>query len=247
MRDYQDSNQNKRGISDLAHISTLSEDELDEINGSSEEEYEGDDEVLEGEEAEDASEEITGMEYVPVKKEKKKLEHTEPTFEIVAKPDPATMYEFIMYHSYKNVIGIISILLGVFSLGMLIYSLCTQAPLIQTVLFAIVTFMFASNSPFTLKSRAKKQSELVCDEKNTITYTLSDAGFDLSRGDDEYAPYDWDHMFKVVEGKLGYFMYLEKNRAFVVPKVDIPISEEAFRDLLKKNMDEKRIFFAKEK
>lgn len=233
----------KTNISALAHISTLSEEER--LEAETEEDVSVGDINGDGE--------INAADYMPSGKlphdgaesETKRIEHTEPKFVINAKPDQKTMFDFMFYHSYANVLGILSILIGLAAIGMVVFSVVQNTGTLQIILFGAVAVMFISNSPFTLWFRAKKQSDLICDEKNTITYTFSDAGFDMSRGESEYADFTWENMYKVKEGKLGYYMYIEKNRAFVVPKADLSLNETEFKALLKRHV-EKRLMLAEE-
>lgn len=226
----------KSNISALAHISTMSDEERIEAEAQS------------GDEINDVNNDgvIDAKDYMPggklpseAQEETKRIEHTEPKFEIVAKPDRKTMYDFMLYHSYANVLGVLSILIGIGAIAMVIISIVQSTNGLQVILFGVVAIMFLTNSPFSLWFRAKKQSNIICDEKNTITYTFSDAGFDMSRGEVEYADFEWSHMYKVKEGKLGFYMYLEKNRAFVVPKADITGGIPEFKELLKRHVEQR--------
>jgi hypothetical protein len=68
-----------------------------------------------------------------------------------------------------------------------------------------------------------------------ITYTFSDAGFDMKRMK-EYAPYKYDRIMKVVCGKTAYYVYLGKMRAFLCPKADLGANEETFLQLIRENV-----------
>lgn len=221
----------KTDISKLAHISTLSEEELAESNNQNEE---------------PAEEGKTVADYMPsgasAEGEKKgpvRLEHTEPGYKAASKPDRKTMFDFMMYHSYVNIAGILSIVIGVGALTMVVVSIINKADTLQLVLFIAVAAMFVANSPITLWFKAKKQSAVICDEMNTITYTFSDAGFDMSRGESEYADFEWSHIYKVKETEDSFYMYLEKNRAFVVPKKDIEGDIAGFRDMLVRHVEKR--------
>ncbi len=170
----------------------------------------------------------------------KRMEHSEPSFTVSPTPDEETMYEFLFYHSYKNVMGIMSIVLGLGAVVMVIIGLIMSFTPIQIVLFGVIALMFVTNSPLTLKRRARKQVEMLADPKNTITYVFSDEGFDMSRGDNEYADFKWERLCKVKEGKHGFFMYLERNRAFVIPTGSLE-DPDGFRALLKRNVTGKLI------
>lgn len=229
--------QGKSNISALAHINTMTEEERLEAEAQ---ESEGVGDV-------NGDGEVNVADYMPEGRmpqesgsKVKRIEHTEPKFTIVAKPDRTTMFRFMVYHSYANLLGVLSVLIGIGAITMVVISIVQKAGSLQIILFGIVAVMFISNSPLGLWFKAKKQSAIISDEKNAITYTFSDEGFDMSRGEDEYADFEWSHMYKVKEGELGYYMYLEKNRAFVVPKADLEAGSEAeFRSLLKRHVEKR--------
>lgn len=220
----------KTDISRLAHISTLTEEELAESEDTAVENIEEDKSVSDY--MPGANKEVE--DNAPVR-----LEHSDPCFKAASKPDHKTMFDFMMYHSYANVAGVLSVAIGIGAITMVILGLINKADTLQIVLFAAVAVMFVANSPLTLWFKAKKQAALISEEMNTITYTFSDTGFDMSRGDKEYADFEWSHMYKVKEGENAFYMYLEKNRAFVVPKKDIEGGVEGFKELLKRHVDKR--------
>lgn len=221
-------NNKKVNISDIAHIATLSEDEIAEAENSAED-------MEDGEEVSNYG--VPGTNESAAA-EKKRLEHTEPVYRIAARPDHKGMFDFMMYHSYCNVLGIISVLLGLAAIAMVVISVVREAGALEIVMFAVVAAMFLANSPLTLWFRAKKQAATISDEANVITYTFSEVGFDMSRGENEYADFKWSDMYKVTEGKSGMYMYLERNRAFLLPKKDID-NLDGFKKLLTAHVEKR--------
>ena len=238
-----DTTKKKSSISEIAHISTLSEEELKEA--AAESEYAGS-----YSEIEDEDEKQSAADYMPhgsaqeTAAKKKRIEHTEPSFVFEAKPDRKCMYEFMFYHSYMNVMGAVSAVLGIAAIVFVIIGIVQKYDLIQIVLFGAIAAMFLANSPLTMWFKAKKQSDLICDPKNTITYTFSDEGFDMARGTDEYADFSWDKMYKVKEGKTGFYIYIARNRAFVIPKEAV-LDKPGFKSLLKRHVQQ-RLLLARE-
>ena len=231
----QDNTKKRSSISELAHISTLTAEEM------AEEETAGiDDEVGAGE-SDDAEDNKSAADYLPAGMQAKeaepvkRMEHTEPSFTIAATPDEQTMFEFMLYHSYANVMGVLSVILGLGAIVMVVVGIIAKFSAIQIVLFGAIGAMFLANSPITLKRRARKQAEAMKDPKNTITYTFSDEGFDMARGEKEYADFKWERIYKIKEGKNGFYMYLERNRAFVIP-VNAIVGVTEFRALLKRHV-----------
>ncbi len=232
----------KKSISELAHISTLSEEELKEA--AAESEYAGSYSETGDDEKQSAADYMPHGSAQESAAKKKRIEHTEPSFVIEAKPDRKCMFDFMFYHSYMNVMGALSAVLGIAAVVFVIIGIIKKYDTIQIVLFGAIAAMFLANSPFTLWFKAKKQSDMICDPKNTITYTFSDEGFDMARGSDEYADFKWDQMYKVKESKTGFYMYIARNRAFALPKEAI-LDKPGFKALLKRHV-EKRLLLARE-
>lgn len=230
----------KSGISSYAHLSTLTPEEMAQAEESASE-------VLEGG-AEDGASSVSG--YMPSRNnqdapEKKRMEHTEPSFKIAAKPDKKEMFNFMFYHTYLNVMGILALVIGIAAIVLLVYNLVkgnTENQKIMIFMFAAIVLLFVMNSPITLYFKAKKQAESVAKPENTIIYTFSDAGFDMARGEDEYMAYKWENIFKVKEDKGGFFMYITKNQAFIIPKADLDGKTEEFKSMLKEHVTGKCFF-----
>ena len=223
----------KRSIAELAHISTLSEEEEEELaqqTGSGEEAYDENDGYESGEDGQDSNETPETPVYMK-KEEKPKMQHTDPAYTVTAKPDAKSMFDFMMYHTYHNIAGIASVLIGIGAIVALVFNIINKGELLVTVLLAVVIAMFLSNSPITIWYRAKKQAQLIADSANTITYTFSSAGFDMTRGKD-YAAYEWSRVEKIIESERSYYFYLSKNSAFVLPKEDLMGNESGFKGLI---------------
>lgn len=222
----------KKSIAELAALSTLSEEELEEANNEAdnnleygEEEYDSDSEnECASEEGDDATEEAKEEEK-PVER----MEHFGDTVVLKAKPTPNDVYRFMFRHTYFSVIGVVALVMGLGALALGIFKLIEGA-YVPAVLCGIIFFMFIIWSPLGLLKKSKKQSEQICAPEGTITYTFSEAGLDLERGD-EYAKYDWDRIIKVVYGKTGYYVYLGANRAFIAPKADLGENEAKLQKL----------------
>lgn len=227
-----------RSIAELASLSTLSKEELDEANEESDdedyEEYEEDGSVVDSENETDEAEDQDSEEETPEDENDPPMEHYGRVFTFAGKPTPQDVFRFMFYHTYCSVVGVFAILIVVASIVMSVWSFLDDK-LMQGFLFAAIFLFFIINSPLSLKKRSKKQSESMCSEEGTITYTFSDAGFDMTR-QTEYAAYKYDRIMKVINGKTAYYVYLGKMRAFLAPKADLGENEATFVQLMKKNV-----------
>ena len=227
-----------RSIAELASLSTLSKEELDEANdedGAEDEEYEEyEDEYEESSEEETGEDSEEDPEAEPEEENDPPMEHYGRKFTFKGKPSAEDVFRFMFYHTYFSVVGVFAILIVIASIVMAVWSFL-ENNIMQGCIFAGVFLFFIINSPLSLKRRAKKQSANMCTEEGTITYTFSDAGFDMTR-QTEYASYKYDRIMKVVCGKTAYYVYLGKMRAFLAPKADLGENEETFLQLIKENV-----------
>ncbi len=231
---------NKRSIADIAHMSTLSDEEAEELerndaeDGSDydENEYGYDNDDADGSNEGDEADGDNAASAYPKKEEKPRMQHTEPMYTVTARPAANDMFDFMMYHTYHNAAGIASVLIGIGAIVALILNIINKGETMVTVLLVVIVVMFLANSPLTIWYRAKKQAELISDGAHTITYGFSSAGLDMTRGKD-YASYEWNRIEKIIEAKKCYYFYLSKNSAFVLPKEDLLGNDAGFKRILK--------------
>ena len=218
-------------ISELAHMTTLSEEETEEA-------------AEQAESIEESGEDVA-VSYEAVPEEEKKpveLEHFGQTFTADVKPTARDTYGFMFYHTYMNLMGLFAVLVGIAAIVMVVISVMDKE-IFQIVLFSIAALIFIVNSPISLYLRAKKYAESCKLPENRTIYRFSDAGFDVRRGviDDSeeasgekiYKSFAYKNITKCHEGRTGFYIYLAKNTAFLITKADIEGGSLAeFRSLL---------------
>ncbi|MCQ2496797.1 MAG: YcxB family protein [Lachnospiraceae bacterium] len=231
----------KRSIAELAAVTTLSEEELEEANrdvddGDDYEAEDGYDEAYDSED-EEGGREFSFEESEPEEKEEPRMEHYGDIVTLSAHPTEKEVCGFMFRHTYMSVIGFIAIAAalasGVFSVIKFI-----DGEVFPAALAAASFGLFAIYSPATLLKKSKEQARMLSTEEGTIRYTFSDAGIDLVRGE-EYAQYGWERVIKVVPAKTSYYVYLGKNRAFITPQADLGADEECFRKLIVKHVEKR--------
>ncbi len=229
----------KFSMSEIANMTTLKPEEMEEAEAEAE--------ALEAEEGyeEEGYEQEDGSSYLPPnmaaeeqKEEKPRMEHYGEQVTVTAVHEFKDMALFMLRHTYANFVGVVGILISIAALVMLILGYGRDSKL-TTVLIIIVAGLFLVVSPANLILRAKKQAALSHQDGNAITYTLSDAGVDMFRGE-EYASFTWDRLFKVYAGKTGFYVYLASNQAFVLPYACFNGREEVARALFMKHVEGKR-------
>lgn len=232
----------KKSIAQFASMSTLSEEELAEANDGvdeyDDEDYEDDTEELERVEGEEVEADEAEEELPPVKDDDTPMEHFGDKVTLSAHPTKSDVTRFMFRHTYLSGIGIISIVVAIASLVYFIVELL-RGDFLPAGLAAVSFGLFAIYTPLNLVKSSRKNAETLNSPEGVITYTFSDAGLDISRGE-EYAKYEWTRVIKVVTGKNGYYVYLAKNRAFILPKADLGSDEETFKGLVARHVVKKK-------
>lgn len=231
----------KKSIAELAAVTTLSAEELEEANRDVD--YDGDyDEdgtaVDYDSESEEGGREFSfdTSEDTPAEEEVR-MEHYGDIVTVSAHPTEKEVCGFMFRHTYLSVIGFVAIAAAIAS-GVFSVIKFIEGEVFPAALAAASFGLFAIYSPATLLKKSKEQARNLSTDEGTIKYTFSDAGLDLLRGE-EYAKYDWERVIKVVPAKTSYYVYLGKNRAFITPKADLGDKEESFRALIVKHVEKR--------
>ena len=216
-------------ISELAHMSTLSDEEAEEAREQAEA-------IENGETAEGEATIVPDYGPAVEEKEPERLVHTGQVFTADVKPTARDAYGFMFYHSYMNLMGVFAVLVGIAAIVMVVISVMDQE-IFQIILFSLAALIFIVNSPISLYMRAKKYAQGCTLPENRTVYQFSDAGFDVQRGEDIYKSFAYKNVTKCHEGRTGFYVYFGKSTAFLVTKADIEggsLSE--FRSLLAKHV-----------
>ncbi len=131
------------------------------------------------------------------------------------------MYRFNLYHAYTSMQGILSIVMGVFIIGVIIvsdqfHSISSGGP------YVAIALVFLLYVPITLRVRSKRQILMSEALKNTLHFELNEEGIKVSSnaaGEDATLP--WDYVYKAVTTKHNFLIYSNRVNAYVVPKAQV--------------------------
>lgn len=161
----------------------------------------------------------------------------EITFDV--KMTAADMYNFLLYHSYRNFQGVFGTFLGA---AILILAIITYGDVTigQTALYLAFAVIFLVYTPLTLYMRAKGQVDKNPAFKKPITYVLSAEGIATVQ-DDQKAQAKWQDIFKVRSTKKNLLLYLSKVNAVVLPKECIGDQYDAVVSCIQENVPKGRV------
>lgn len=126
------------------------------------------------------------------------------------------MYDFMLYHTYTHISGLLGAVVGVVALGLGISTImsgdvqASMPALLIAILFLIVT-------PMSTKNRAKmqvKNSEMF---QKPLEYEFSEEGVTV-RQDELEAVNKWEEFDKAVSTQKSVILYITRVRAIIFPK-----------------------------
>lgn len=126
------------------------------------------------------------------------------------------MYDFMLYHTYTHMSGLLGAIVGVIALGLGISTIAkgdasaAMPAFMIAVLFLVVT-------PMTTKSRAKTQVEKSEMFQKPLEYEFSEEGVTVRQGELE-ALNTWDEFQKAVSTQKSVILYVTRVRAIIFPK-----------------------------
>lgn len=126
------------------------------------------------------------------------------------------MYDFMLYHNYSQVSGLLGAVIGVFALGIGINSVMS-GDMTTAALCFLVTFMFLVATPSTMKTRAKQQVKNTEMFQKPLEYELTEEGVTVRQGEAEHTT-AWDEFAKAVSTNNSIVLYVTRVRALIFPK-----------------------------
>ena len=127
---------------------------------------------------------------------------------------PRAMYDFLLYHTYSHLSGLIGAIFGVVVLGLGIRAMA-QGDYTAGMMFFFFAAVFLVMTPLTLKSKAKAQVKTTPMFQKPITYELTEEGITISQ-EDQQTEVKWEEFQKAVSTNRTLILYI--TRALVFPK-----------------------------
>lgn len=148
------------------------------------------------------------------------------------------MYNFLMYHIYRGISGVISILVG---LGMIAYYFYAKnGDGMNTWIFLAFGILFIVYQPWTLYTKAVKQTKLNPVFKQPLRYVLTEEKIEVQQGEsaNELA---WEQVYEVRETNRSILLYTNARNAFIWDKKQLKGQEEQIRKMLTAYVDPKKL------
>ena len=138
------------------------------------------------------------------------------SIKIEVKMLPKYMCDFMFYHQYTHLSGLLGIGVGLIALGLGITTLLDGDAQAAMPMF-LVAVLFLVVTPMTTRSRAKMQVEKSDMFKKPLQYEFTEEGV-FVRQDELEALNKWDEFTKAVSTKKSVVLYITRVRAIIFPK-----------------------------
>lgn len=132
--------------------------------------------------------------------------------EFDVKITPNALYDYMMYHIYNSMQGIIGTLAGAFLI--FVYIMGYQ------IWYLIGGIVLIAYLPWTLFLRSRKQYLSNPAFKEPLHYIMNDEGVTISQGETKESQ-KWEDMYKAVSTMGSIVLYTSKVNAAIFPKKDL--------------------------
>lgn len=129
------------------------------------------------------------------------------------------MYDFMLYHNYTHMSGLMTAIAGVLSFAVFIQKLIDGEMQACAVWF-MCAVLFLVISPSSMKAKAKSQVNNTEMFQKPLEYEFTEEGILVSQ-EDAKAETKWDEVTKAVSTQKSVILYLGRVRALILPKASM--------------------------
>lgn len=152
--------------------------------------------------------------------------------EFDVKMTPGALYDYLMYHTYSKMAGIVGTVAGVF---MILVFLSNHYPIYLIAGVVIIGYL-----PVTLFLKAHQQVQMTPAFKKPLHYKMTDEGISVSQ-DDSAEEQSWDSCFKAVSTNNSIILYTSRVTASIFPKKDLGEKKEALIEMISTHMPPEKV------
>ena len=126
------------------------------------------------------------------------------------------MYDFMLYHNYTHMSGLMTAIAGVLCLAVFIQKLM-DGDMQTSAVWLMCAILFLIISPSSMKAKAKSQVNNVEMFQKPLEYEFTEEGITV-RQDEAKAETKWEEVTKAVSTQKSVILYLGRVRALIFPK-----------------------------
>lgn len=152
--------------------------------------------------------------------------------EFDVKMSPKVMYDYLIYHTYNSMAGIMGTVVGVI---LIMGFVNTKYPIYLIAGIVVIAYL-----PISLFVRANQQVQATPAFKKPLHYTMTDEGISVSQ-DGQQEMQKWDSCVKAVSTPSSIILYTTKTTASIFPKKDMGEKKDALIAMISTHMDPKKV------
>ena len=153
-------------------------------------------------------------------------------FETDIKMTPGALYDYLLYHTYTSMPGIVGTVCGLFMIAVYFMGYPFYCVILGVIVIAYL--------PITLFLRSRKQYLANPAFKETLHYTFDDEGMSVSQGESTETC-KWEEIYKAVSTPGSIVIYTSKTRASIFPKKDLNDKKMLLVQVISTHMDPKKV------
>ena len=149
---------------------------------------------------------------------------------------PDAMFDFLYWHSYHGVMGIVNYGFSFIALLALVFGF-GKGNAIATIALIVLASLFTIINPSLLYYKAMRQVKNNPMFQKPLEYTFNEKGFSVAQGQ-EKAFASWSNVLLLRETKKTIVLYLGAANATVLPKKDCKEHLIEIKDFIKSGNEE---------
>lgn len=152
--------------------------------------------------------------------------------EIDVKVTSSDLYDYLLYHTYTGLSGMLGTLVGVFLIMAFIST--------QYFIYLIAGVVLIAYMPCSLFLKAKQQAVNNPVFKELLHYKMTEEGISVSQGESEETQ-SWESCVKAVSTGRSIILYTSRTTASIFPKRDLGEKKEALIQVISAYMPPKKV------
>ena len=152
--------------------------------------------------------------------------------EFDVKVTSSALYDYLLYHTYTGLSGMLGTLVGVF----LIIAFVSM----RYFIYLIAGVVLIAYMPCSLFLKAKQQVVNNPVFKEPLHYKMTDEGVSVSQGESEEMQ-SWESCVKAVSTAKSVILYTSRTTASIFPKRDLGDKKEALIQMISTHMPPKKV------
>jgi hypothetical protein len=144
----------------------------------------------------------------------------------------SAMYDYLLYHTYTSLSGLLGTIVGVF---LIMAFVATKYPIYLIAGLVLILYL-----PCTLFLRANQQVVNTPAFKKPLHYKMTDEGISVSQGESEEKQ-SWDSCYKAVSTSKSIIVYTSRTTASIFPKSDLGDKKDALVQMISTHMPPQKV------